>query len=130
MSVRIAGYAALFGVRDAGGDVIRPRAFAASLAQAPGPLPLLWEHRQRSRIGVVEQVREDARGLRVVARLEEGTRAAALLGKGALNGLSFGYRARDYRMEGPTRILHTVDLFEISLVAHPLQYGARVHLIA
>ena len=130
MSVRFAGYAALFHRRDAGGDVILPGAFAASLASAPVPVPLLWEHRPRSRIGVVERIGEDARGLRVVARLDPASRAAALLADGALRGLSFGYRARDYRVAGTTRVLAQVDLFEVSLVTHPLQAGARVHLLA
>lgn len=128
-ALRFAGYAALFGVRDAGGDVIAPGAFAAGLVALPGPPPLLWEHRPHHRVGVVERVAEDARGLRVVARLDPGTRAAALLRAGAISGLSFGYRARDYRIDGATRVLSRVDLFEVSLVAHPLQAGARVHLV-
>lgn len=129
MSLRFAGYAALFGRRDAGGDVILPGAFSASLAGAPEPLPLLWEHRPHSRIGVVERIGEDGRGLRVVARLDPGTRAAALLAGGGLRGLSFGYRAKAYRSDKGTRVLAQVDLFEVSLVAHPLQSGARVHLV-
>lgn len=127
--VRFAGYAALFHRRDAGGDVILPGAFAASLAGASGPLPLLWEHRPHARIGTVERIGEDGRGLRVVARLDPASRAAALLAEGSVRGLSFGYHTKDYRIDGATRVLRVVDLFEVSLVTHPLQAGARVHFV-
>ena len=130
MSVRIAGYAALFHRRDAGGDIILPGAFAASLASLPGPLPLLSEHRPPQRIGTVERIGEDGRGLRVVARLDPASRAAALVAGGSLRGLSFGYRAKAYRIDGQTRLLSAVDLFEISLVNYPLQARARVHFVS
>ncbi|WP_306437044.1 HK97 family phage prohead protease [Porphyrobacter sp. GA68] len=128
--LRLAGYAALFHRRDAGGDVILPGAFAATLARRREPLPLLWQHRPHSRIGTVEHLGEDARGLRVVARLGSASgRYAALLRRGEVRGLSFGYRASGYRVAGADRILHAIDLFEISLVTDPLQHAARVHLI-
>lgn len=128
--LRLAGYAALFHRRDAGGDVILPGAFAATLARRREPLPLLWQHRPHSRIGTVEHVGEDARGLRVVARLDSASgRYAALLRRGGVRGLSFGYRATGYRVAGADRLLQAIDLFEISLVTDPLQHAARVHLI-
>lgn len=125
--MRIAGYAALFGIPDAARDTILPGAFAASLAGRSERLPLLWQHRPHQRIGWVESAREDERGLRIIARLDPGTRAAALLGQGAVSGLSFGYRARDAGVTPRGRVLRALDLFEVSLVTHPLQHGARVH---
>ena len=47
----------------------------------------------------------------------------------AVDGLSFGYRAREYKRTAAGRVLEDVDLFEISLVTHPLQPGARVHMV-
>ena len=126
---RIAGYAALFGVPDAARDTILPGAFAATLAARYGPLPLHWQHRPTQRIGWVEHAEEDAKGLRVIARLDPATRAASLLLNCAVSGLSFGYRARDYRMTEAGRELAEVELIEVSLVTHPLQYSARVHWI-
>jgi HK97 family phage prohead protease len=128
--MRLAGYAALFGVPDAARDTILPDAFAASLAAQGDPLPLLWQHRPSQRIGWVTTVREDARGLCIIATLDPGTRAAALLAAGAVNGLSFGYRARRFRLTPQGRELKEVDLFEVSAVTHPLQHGARIHWIA
>ena len=129
--LRIAGYAALFGVMDAGRDIIRRGAFRRTLAErGTANLPLFWQHRPEQRIGSVELVEEDARGLRVIARIDnpESRAVTALLAK-AVNGLSFGYRARTFRRTPQGRVLEDVDLLEISLVTHPLQHEARVHLV-
>jgi uncharacterized protein len=133
--VRIAGYAALFGVADGARDTIRKGAFARTLAERTEPLPLLWQHRPGQRIGTVTSIAEDERGLRVIARIERGeSRAVQLLLERSATGLSFGYRARGYRRlpdtgSGGGRLLEDIELVEVSLVSHPLQPGARVHLI-
>jgi uncharacterized protein len=130
VSLKFAGYAALFDRRDAGRDTIRPGAFAETLAARRAPLPLFWQHRPDQRIGWIAQAAEDARGLRVIATLDQPDGAAALaLKRGAVTGLSFGYRARDALRDGQGRELRAVDLFEVSLVTHPMQHAARVHLI-
>lgn len=128
--MRIAGYAALFDVADAARDTIRRGAFARTLAGRKAPLPLLWQHRAGARIGTVEMVREDRRGLRVIARIDRPhSRAAALLRTRGVDGLSFGYRARGFRRTARGRVLEDIDLLEISLVTHPLQPRARVHMV-
>lgn len=47
-----------------------------------------------------------------------------------MTGLSFGYRARGFTRDAQGRELTEIDLFEVSLVTHPMQHGARVHLLA
>lgn len=127
---RIAGYAALFGIPDGAQDTIVPGAFARTLASRTEPLPLFWQHRPDQRIGTVELAQEDERGLRVIASIDNpGSRAVSLLLGKAVSGLSFGYRARGYRSLPQGRVLEDIDLFEVSLVTHPLQPGARVHLL-
>ncbi|MCC6926120.1 HK97 family phage prohead protease [Novosphingobium sp.] len=128
--MKFAGYAALFDKRDAGRDTIRRGAFARTLAGRREPLPLYWQHRADQRIGWIEEVKEDERGLRVVASLDNPAGgAAAALKRGQVTGLSFGYRARQFSRDADGRELTELDLFEISLVSHPMQHGARVHLI-
>ncbi|MFM5953146.1 MAG: HK97 family phage prohead protease [Novosphingobium sp.] len=128
--MKFAGYAALFDKRDAGRDTIIPGAFVRTLAERTTPLPLYWQHRPDLRIGWIEQVGEDARGLRVVASLDNpGGGAAAALRRGTVTGLSFGYRARGFTRSVEGRDLTDIDLFEVSLVTHPMQHGARVHLV-
>ncbi len=128
--LRFAGYAALFDRRDGGGDIVRRGAFAAALLERRGPVPLLWQHRPEIQIGTVEQLAEDERGLRVIGRIAlTGSRPAGLVRQRRLTGLSFGYRARRFRTDRHGRVLQDVELLEISLVQHPLQDGARIHLL-
>jgi len=123
MSLRFAGYAALFDRPDRGGDIVKPGAFAG----VPQAVPLLREH-SGPQIGAIERIESDARGLRVIGRIVDAG-AAGALAAGTLTGLSFGYRAigvqhRRYRE------LTRVALIEISLVARPMQPLARVHAVA
>ncbi len=126
MSVRFAGYAAIFDAPDRGGDVIRPGAFG----RANQDVPLLWQHDRGRVIGRIETLEEDRHGLRVIATLEEKALAAGLE-SGTLGGLSFGYRVRN---GGPgkngLRELIDLDLVEVSLVTLPMQPLARVHAVA
>jgi len=131
--LRFAGYAAIFGRVDKGGDVIAPGAFAASLARRAGAaLPLLWQHAPGQRIGSIDLAREDTRGLRVIGRIEDAgataRKAAALLRAGRLDGLSFGYRVVTAQGERPRR-LEALELVEVSLVTFPMQPLARVHAV-
>jgi len=121
-SVRFAGYAAVFDVPDRGGDVIRAGAFGARVRR----VPLLWQHRGAP-VGVIEAIGEDARGLRVTARVD-APELAALVARGAVNGLSFGYRTVKAR-QGRWREIEALELCEVSLVARPMQGLARVHAV-
>ena len=116
MSVRFAGYAALFDRVDRGGDVIRKGAFSGARA----PVPVFWQHDARRRVGTVEMLREDARGLRVIGCVD------APVAPGT--GLSFGYRVTGARY-GTNRELTDLELVEVSLVTRPMQPLARVHAV-
>ena len=126
-SVRFAGYAAVFDRADSSGDVVRPGAFARALAEARD-VPLLWQHQPGAVVGRIEHLSEDSRGLRVIAAVGDG-RAAGLLGRGKIDGLSFGYRVREARDGGGRRELVDLDLVEVSVVARPMQRLARVHAV-
>ena len=112
---------------DKGGDVVLKGAFAG----AGEPVPLLWQHDSREPVGIVEAIAEDARGLRITARVVDsgrGAAAAALLRAGALSGLSFGYRVKSARADRARglRELARLELVEVSLVTFPMQPLARV----
>jgi HK97 family phage prohead protease len=128
--MRFAGYAAIFDRPDLGGDVVRAGAFARSLSRRT-VLPLLWQHDKARPVGRIEYVKEDGRGLRVIARLSPtatGRLAAALLREGRVAGLSFGYWTRQSSGARP-RELTDVELVEVSLVTRPMQPKARVHAV-
>lgn len=120
--MRFAGYAAIFDTPDRGGDIVRRGAFARA---AKAGLPLLWQHDRARRIGFVERLVEDERGLRVFAQLDDGAGPVSI---GA--GLSFGYRVKAAQKtktaKGTYRELTDLDLIEVSIVNHPMQPQARV----
>jgi len=133
-AVAVAGYASLFGLRDRGGDVVMPGAYGAALAAlaARGDrVRMLWQHDQAQPIGIWDEVAEDARGLRVRGRIltdvARGREAAALLGAGAVDGVSIGYRTkRAEAIAGGGRRLIELELWEVSLVTFPMLAQARI----
>jgi len=129
-SLRFAGYAAIFDRSDKGGESSRPGA-VGEMAEGR-VLPLLWQHDPMRRIGCVDFVREDRRGLRVIGTISTATRAgreaAALLSGASVKGLSFGYRVKRAEGENPRELLD-LDVVEISLVSFPMQELATVHLV-
>jgi uncharacterized protein len=114
--MRFAGYAAIFDHPDRGGDIVRKGAFSRTLAAPP---PLLLQHDTKRRIGAIEHLSEDDRGLRVIARIDDDVPVRAG------SGLSFGYRIRQMA-NGTYRELKDLDLIEVSVVTHPMQPLARV----
>lgn len=132
------GYASVFADVDLSKDSVRPGAFAKAIAErgADG-IKLLWQHDPAEPIGVIEELFEDGRGLYVKGRLlldvQRAREALALMRKGALDGLSIGFRTVRSATEEATGIRHLeeVDLWEVSLVTFPMQPAARVrHLKA
>ena len=132
--VVVQGYASLFGVADQSGDVVAKGAYARSLARlaAKGAtIKMLWQHDPTQPIGVWDEVREDSRGLfvkgRLLTELARGREAAAMIEAGVIDGLSIGYRTlRAERGEKGQRMLHEVELWEVSLVTFPMLPEARV----
>lgn len=142
-SFRFAGYASLFNVTDLSSDRVLMGAFHRSLqARGAAGIRMLWNHDPAEPIGVWTAIHEDAKGLRVEGRLTPDVgRAdglAALLRDGAVDGLSIGFHtiradrskpskaANGQIATGKGRRLIEIDLWEISLVAFPMQPGARV----
>jgi HK97 family phage prohead protease len=112
--MRIAGYASVFDAPDRGGDIVRAGAFA----RARAGMPIYWQHDSTRRIGTVDLVKEDQRGLRMIATVSDPRIRPG-------QGLSVGYRVR--RMHNGTyRELTDLDLIEVSVVEHPMQPLARV----
>jgi HK97 family phage prohead protease len=130
----IEGYASLFGTCDQGGDVVQKGAYARSLTglSAQGRrVKMLWQHDPAQPIGVWDELREDGKGLwvkgRILDAVEKGREAAALIGAGAIDGLSIGYRTvRATKDDRGQRLLNEVELWEVSLVTFPMLPQARV----
>ncbi|WP_420863759.1 HK97 family phage prohead protease [Algirhabdus cladophorae] len=132
--VLVEGYASVFGKCDQGGDVVQPGAYAASLKALNakgGTVKMLWQHNPAEPIGVWDTVHEDARGLyvkgRILADVEKGREAIALIEAGAIDGLSIGYRTvKATKDDKGRRLLSELELWEVSLVTFPMLPDARV----
>ncbi|MDP4024452.1 HK97 family phage prohead protease [Methylobacterium sp. NEAU 140] len=121
------GYGSTFGGEpDAYGDVIAPGAYTASLAahQAKGTMPkLFWQHDADQPIGKWVGAREDGHGLLMQGKLnmdvQRGREAHALLKAGDIDGLSIGYRIREYSVDTDSGVwtLEKLDLVEVSIVS-------------
>ncbi|WBU65336.1 HK97 family phage prohead protease [Paracoccus aerodenitrificans] len=130
----IEGYASRFGMPDQGGDIVGAGAFGASLARLASrgdKVRMLWQHDPAKPIGVWDEIREDATGLFVRGRLLEGVtlaqEAATLIGAGAIDGLSIGYRTIRAEKDGKgRRVLREVELWEVSLVTFPMLPEAKL----
>ena len=127
------GYASVFSNVDHALDSVSPGAFARAIAErGAGGVKLLWQHDPAEPIGIIEELREDSRGLFVRGRLLTDVRRArealTLMRKGALDGLSIGFRTIRSSTDEATGVRHLeeVDLWEISLVTFPMQPAARV----
>lgn len=129
------GYASVFGALDSYRDIVMPGAFSKSLAdfEARGrKVPILWQHRSGSPIGVYDVIKEDDKGLYVEGSLNtdviQAREAHSLLKQGALSGISIGFNTvRDeFDEKGMVRKLFELDLWEASLVTFPALDEARV----
>jgi uncharacterized protein len=132
--MHLEGYAALFNSRseNLGGftETIAPGAFRASL-KSRNDIKLLWNHDTGAVMGSTRSgtlsLTEDERGLRVSATLPNTTHgrdAAELVKRGDVSGFSFGFslpgRGGDsWSDDGTERVLKSVRLHEVSLVAFP-----------
>ena len=133
LNLRIAGHASLFALADRSGDVVHRGAFARSLA-AGGTVPMLFQHDPVEPVGVWTTLREDRRGLyvegEILATGPRGRTVAGLVRRGAVNGLSIGFRTRSARTRTPKgRDLLDIDLWEVSIVTFPMLPQARLRLV-
>jgi len=127
------GYGSVFNNEDGGGDVILKGAFKKSLAEwkSKKKLPkMLLQHGGYTAegmlpIGVWTSMEEDDYGLKVGGRVyaldtDRGKTVYEGMKAGALDGLSIGYRAIDYRLgkkpDEPWRTIKELTLYEVSVV--------------
>ncbi|MCJ8139507.1 HK97 family phage prohead protease [Falsirhodobacter halotolerans] len=129
----VEGYAAIFGNIDLGGDRLSPGAFVEGLAaatKAKRTIKMLWQHDPSAPIGVWDDLVEDRRGLKVKGRMimdvPKAKEVHALMKGGAIGGLSMGYRVTRWEYEEKIRVLHEVDLYEVSAVTFPMNEKARI----
>lgn len=145
------GYGAIFGNEDAFGDVIQEGAFTNTLKEwkedrGKWP-PMLLAHgggffggsaEDSIPVGQWTSMEENRRGLKVEGQLfamdtEKGKYIYAGLKSGVLDGLSIGFRTRQFvqgtKPNEPDRTLTEIDLWEVSIVTFPANSRARISTV-
>lgn len=145
------GYGSVFDLLDTYGDIVRPGAYAASLARhkADGTrVKMLWQHDSECPIGIWDDVFEDDVGLyckgRLLLDVPQAREAHLLMKSGAIDGLSIGFQAmafeyvaadgssyRDMLPGAPmasnqVRAVTEIDLWEVSVVTFHSNPASRV----
>jgi HK97 family phage prohead protease len=129
------GYGSVFDVVDDYAEIVAKGAFKKSLKEhkARKSMPaLLWQHNSDWPIGKYIEMSEDDAGLLVKGQLalgiQRGAEAHELLQMDAINGLSIGFRVRNYEVDKTEGLitLTDIDLWEVSLVTFPANREARV----
>lgn len=140
-SLAIEGYASLFNLEDLSGDIVLPGAFADELSDGPSSgvssgrnVPMLYQHEPTEPVGRWQIVRQDRKGLWVEGEIldasEHSRSVQALVRRGALNGLSIGFRTRSSRPRPSRgRFLEAIELWEVSIVTFPMLPQARLSLV-
>jgi uncharacterized protein len=144
----ITGYGSIFGNIDSYGDTVAKGAFRKTISEAKSGAKswpaMLLQHggtsaEDKMPVGIWLDMSEDSKGLRLTGKLANTKRGKdtyellKMRPRPALNGLSIGYRAKEYELHkagqgpgGAKRTLKEIELVECSLVTFPADQYARV----
>lgn len=137
---QISGYGSVFEKVDSYGETVMPGAFKKSLQRwrkEKRPIPMLWQHRSDSPIGVWDEYEEDARGLKLAGQLnletQRGREAWSDVKQKSVGGLSIGYYEvkadpYDFGATDPRKLLE-LDLRETSVVTFPALREATIDAV-
>ena len=125
----VEGYAAVFGNKDLGNDIIDPGAFKKTINERKN-VPLLWYHQPPEVLGLVFEMEEDNKGLKSRSQINLDTQLGrekfSLIRQGAIKGMSIGFETIKEAWEKDIRRLKEIRLWEISLVTFPMNPLAQV----
>lgn len=126
------GLAAVYGNVDLGGDVVQPGAFSETLQKRGVEVPIFWAHDSQNPVAL-GTLTDGPEGLHVKGQLDmdvqAGREAFSRLKKRIVKGLSIGFRIAGesgVKFVDGVRHLLKLDLFEVSLVALPMNERALV----
>lgn len=126
------GLLAAYGNVDLGNDLIEPGAFAKTILENKGQVPLLWQHKPDEPIGMLF-LSDAPEGLRVKGVLDLNVQRAreaySLMKKGIVKGLSIGFDAVKDAIENSVRRLKELRLWEGSVVTFPMNLLAVINSV-
>lgn len=130
----IEGHGAAFSV-DRGRDVIMPGAFVKTIKEhreKNRKIRMKFQHFDSDIIGGFDPflAGEDQKGLFVVGEVnldvQRGREAMALARQGVISDMSIGFIPQEVEFRDDIRIITEIELFEISLVAEPMNQDATI----
>lgn len=131
-SGEFSGYAAVFGNKDSGGDIIEKGAFSKTIREDFDRIKILSQHTDcELPIGKPLELREDDKGLFIRGKISDtakGRDIQTLMKDGVLNELSIGYNTVefDYDSEQGVRRLKEIKLWEVSIVTWAMNDQAKI----
>ena len=131
-SGEFSGYAAVFGNKDSGGDIIEKGAFSKTIREDFDRIKILSQHTDcELPIGKPLELREDDKGLFIRGKISDtakGRDIQTLMKDGVLNELSIGYDAVEfnYDSEQGARRLKEIKLWEVSIVTWAMNDQAKI----
>lgn len=129
------GYAAVFGNRDSGNDIIEKGAFTKTLVENFNRIKILSQHHEHELpIGKPLELREDDHGLYIRGKIsdtQKGRDIRTLLKDGVLTEMSIGYDAVKFDFDNATGIRHLkeIRLWEVSIVTWAMNDQAKVDAV-
>jgi len=125
----IEGLASVYGNLDESMEIVDAGAFTRTLKNRNHKVPLLWQHRTDTPIGLAK-LKDSSRGLVMKAELnpevKQAQEARALAKQGVLGGLSIGYDVVKDEWDKDVRHLKEVKLYEVSMVTFPANLEAQI----
>ena len=131
-SGEFSGYAAVFGNRDSGDDIIERGAFSKTIREDFDRIKILALHNDCwLPVGKPIELREDEKGLYIRGKISDtsmGRDVRTLLRDGVLSELSIGYDAVifDFDSETGVRHLKEIRLWEVSVVTWAMNNQAKI----
>lgn len=131
-SGEFSGYAAVFGNKDSGNDIIEKGAFSNTIREDFDRIKILALHNDCwLPVGKPLELREDEKGLYIRGKISDtsmGRDIQTLMKDGVLNELSIGYDAVvfDYDSEAGVRHLKEIRLWEVSIVTWAMNSQAKI----
>ena len=131
-SGEFSGYAAVFGNRDSGDDIIEKGAFSNTIREDFDRIKILALHNDCwLPVGKPIELREDEKGLYIRGKISDtsmGRDIQTLMKDGVLNELSIGYDAVvfDYDSDAGVRHLKEIRLWEVSIVTWAMNDQAKI----
>lgn len=129
------GYAAVFGNKDDGDDIIEKGAFARTILEDFSRIKILSQHRGHDLpIGKPLELKEDDHGLYIRGKISDtqtGRDIRTLLKDGVLTEMSIGYDTVKYDFDSITGIRHLkeIRLWEVSIVTWAMNNQAKIDAV-